>query len=112
SFLEKGKSTSEKPQQQQMSSDLRMSLRPTKMDQKEEARKILGEEGSSTEDDLHNIELRDGASSSKDGTGVYTQRFSYSTRTEVRATWMPQGETRKKLEEEKGIVIRFVIGHG
>ncbi|KAI9110430.1 hypothetical protein K1719_018590 [Acacia pycnantha] len=26
------------------------------------------------------------------------------------ATWMPQGEKRKKLEEEKGI-IRFVIGH-
>nr|CAD1819149.1 unnamed protein product [Ananas comosus var. bracteatus] len=29
----------------------------------------------------------------------------------VRATWLPQGEKRKKLEEEKGIIIRFVIGH-
>ncbi|KAK1391942.1 Hexosyltransferase [Heracleum sosnowskyi] len=29
----------------------------------------------------------------------------------VRATWMQQGEKLKKLEDEKGIIMRFVIGH-
>ncbi|KAK6132876.1 hypothetical protein DH2020_033356 [Rehmannia glutinosa] len=32
-------------------------------------------------------------------------------RDSVRATWMLQGDKREKLEEEKGIIIRFVIGH-
>ncbi|KAJ4867010.1 hypothetical protein Rs2_51450 [Raphanus sativus] len=32
-------------------------------------------------------------------------------RDSVRSTWMPQGEKLKKLEEEKGIIVRFVIGH-
>uniref|UniRef100_A0A2N9FIT9 Hexosyltransferase n=1 Tax=Fagus sylvatica TaxID=28930 RepID=A0A2N9FIT9_FAGSY len=42
--------------------------------------------------------------------GINTAFSSRKRRESVRATWMPQGEKRKKLEEEKGIVIRFVIG--
>ncbi|KAG8640627.1 hypothetical protein MANES_13G069800v8 [Manihot esculenta] len=43
--------------------------------------------------------------------GVNTAFSSRKRRDSVRATWMPQGEKRKKLEEEKGIIVRFVIGH-
>ncbi|CAL5402766.1 unnamed protein product [Camellia sinensis] len=43
--------------------------------------------------------------------GVNTAFSSRKRRDSVRATWMPQGDKRKKLEEEKGIIIRFVIGH-
>ncbi|KAG9153801.1 hypothetical protein Leryth_005919 [Lithospermum erythrorhizon] len=43
--------------------------------------------------------------------GVNTAFSSRKRRDSVRATWMPQGEKRKKLEEEKGIIMRFVIGH-
>ncbi|KAK3021711.1 hypothetical protein RJ639_046057 [Escallonia herrerae] len=43
--------------------------------------------------------------------GINTAFSSQKRRDSVRATWMPQGEKRKKLEQEKGIVIRFVIGH-
>ncbi|VFQ93788.1 unnamed protein product [Cuscuta campestris] len=44
--------------------------------------------------------------------GINTAFSSRQRRDSIRATWMPQGEKRKKLEEEKGIIIRFVIGHG
>ncbi|KAL9691392.1 hypothetical protein QQ045_011814 [Rhodiola kirilowii] len=43
--------------------------------------------------------------------GINTAFSSRKRRDAVRATWMPQGEQLKKLEEEKGIIIRFVIGH-
>ncbi|KAL8145489.1 putative beta-1,3-galactosyltransferase 2 [Apium graveolens] len=43
--------------------------------------------------------------------GINTAFSSRKRRDSIRATWMPQGEKRKKLEEEKGIIIRFVIGH-
>ncbi|KAK4286269.1 hypothetical protein QN277_002848 [Acacia crassicarpa] len=43
--------------------------------------------------------------------GINTAFSSRKRRDSVRATWMPQGEKRRKLEEEKGIVVRFVIGH-
>ncbi|XWS27823.1 hypothetical protein CRYUN_Cryun25bG0013000 [Craigia yunnanensis] len=43
--------------------------------------------------------------------GINTAFSSRKRRDSVRATWMPQGEERKKLEEEKGIIMRFVIGH-
>uniref|UniRef100_A0A7N0RIW9 Hexosyltransferase n=1 Tax=Kalanchoe fedtschenkoi TaxID=63787 RepID=A0A7N0RIW9_KALFE len=43
--------------------------------------------------------------------GISTAFSSRKRRDSVRSTWMPQGDMRKKLEEEKGIVIRFVIGH-
>ncbi|KAD3066524.1 hypothetical protein R6Q59_019252 [Mikania micrantha] len=43
--------------------------------------------------------------------GVNTAFSSRKRRDSVRATWMPQGEKRRKLEEEKGIIMRFVIGH-
>ncbi|KAL2339191.1 hypothetical protein Fmac_013637 [Flemingia macrophylla] len=41
--------------------------------------------------------------------GINTAFSSRKRRDSVRATWMPPAEERKKLEEEKGIVIRFVI---
>ncbi|KAK2412835.1 putative beta-1,3-galactosyltransferase [Trifolium repens] len=40
-----------------------------------------------------------------------TQNIIKKRRDSVRETWMPQAEDRKRLEEEKGIIIRFVIGH-
>ncbi|XP_021598012.1 probable beta-1,3-galactosyltransferase 2 isoform X3 [Manihot esculenta] len=43
--------------------------------------------------------------------GINTAFSSRKRRDSVRETWMPKGEKRKKLEKEKGIVIRFVIGH-
>ncbi|XP_065879135.1 probable beta-1,3-galactosyltransferase 2 [Euphorbia lathyris] len=43
--------------------------------------------------------------------GINTAFSSRKRRDSVRATWMPQGEKMKKLEEERGIIIRFVIGH-
>ncbi|XP_057455832.1 probable beta-1,3-galactosyltransferase 2 [Lotus japonicus] len=43
--------------------------------------------------------------------GINTAFSSRKRRDSVRETWMPQGEKRKKLEEEKGIIFRFVIGH-
>ncbi|KAF7112222.1 hypothetical protein RHSIM_RhsimUnG0249500 [Rhododendron simsii] len=43
--------------------------------------------------------------------GINTAFSSRKRRDSVRATWMPQGDKRTKLEEEKGIVVRFVIGH-
>ncbi|KAL6603164.1 hypothetical protein ACP70R_043525 [Stipagrostis hirtigluma subsp. patula] len=43
--------------------------------------------------------------------GINTAFSSRKRRDSIRNTWMPKGEKRKKLEEEKGIIIRFVIGH-
>ncbi|GAV72911.1 Galactosyl_T domain-containing protein/DUF4094 domain-containing protein [Cephalotus follicularis] len=43
--------------------------------------------------------------------GINTAFSSRKRRDSVRATWMPQGDKRRKLEEEKGIIVRFVIGH-
>ncbi|GMH05750.1 hypothetical protein Nepgr_007590 [Nepenthes gracilis] len=43
--------------------------------------------------------------------GINTAFSSRKRRDSVRTTWMPQGDKRKKLEEEKGIIIRFIIGH-
>ncbi|KAG8050030.1 hypothetical protein GUJ93_ZPchr0009g694 [Zizania palustris] len=43
--------------------------------------------------------------------GINTAFSSAKRRDSVRQTWMPQGEKLKKLEEEKGIIIRFTIGH-
>ncbi|XP_062229581.1 probable beta-1,3-galactosyltransferase 2 [Phragmites australis] len=42
--------------------------------------------------------------------GINTAFSSRKRRDSIRNTWMPQGEKRKKLVE-KGIIIRFVIGH-
>nr|GMC96538.1 beta-1,3-galactosyltransferase 7-like isoform X2 [Ipomoea batatas] len=43
--------------------------------------------------------------------GINTAFSSRKRRDSVRETWMPQGEKLRKLEEEKGIVVRFMIGH-
>ncbi|XP_042381854.1 beta-1,3-galactosyltransferase 7-like isoform X1 [Zingiber officinale] len=42
--------------------------------------------------------------------GINTAFSSRRRRDSVRETWMPQGEKLKKLEHEKGIVVRFMIG--
>ncbi|GFY86074.1 Galactosyltransferase family protein [Actinidia rufa] len=43
--------------------------------------------------------------------GINTAFSSRKRRDSVRQTWMPQGEQLLHLEQEKGIVIRFMIGH-
>ncbi|XP_049362073.1 beta-1,6-galactosyltransferase GALT31A [Solanum verrucosum] len=43
--------------------------------------------------------------------GIITAFSSRKRRDSIRETWMPQGEDLRKLENEKGIIIRFVIGH-
>ncbi|KAF9601387.1 hypothetical protein IFM89_019240 [Coptis chinensis] len=43
--------------------------------------------------------------------GINTAFSSRRRRDSVRETWMPQGEDLVRLEKEKGIVIRFMIGH-
>ncbi|KAF8405770.1 hypothetical protein HHK36_007848 [Tetracentron sinense] len=43
--------------------------------------------------------------------GINTAFSSRRRRDSVRETWMPQGEKLLQLEREKGIVIRFMIGH-
>ncbi|KAK4421414.1 Beta-1,6-galactosyltransferase GALT31A [Sesamum alatum] len=43
--------------------------------------------------------------------GIITAFSSRKRRDSIRETWMPQGQDLKKLEKEKGIIIRFVIGH-
>ncbi|KAH7428898.1 hypothetical protein KP509_09G022500 [Ceratopteris richardii] len=43
--------------------------------------------------------------------GINTAFSSRKRRDSIRETWMPKGDKLKQLEEEKGIVIRFVIGH-
>ncbi|KAJ4952056.1 hypothetical protein NE237_028888 [Protea cynaroides] len=43
--------------------------------------------------------------------GINTAFSSKKRRDSLRETWMPRGAKLKQLEKEKGIVIRFVIGH-
>ncbi|XVF39432.1 hypothetical protein PTKIN_Ptkin01aG0034100 [Pterospermum kingtungense] len=43
--------------------------------------------------------------------GINTAFSSRRRRDSVRETWMPQGEKLIQLEREKGIVVRFMIGH-
>ncbi|CAO2819363.1 unnamed protein product [Amaranthus hypochondriacus] len=43
--------------------------------------------------------------------GIITAFSSRKRRDSIRETWMPLGEQLKKLEKEKGIILRFVIGH-
>ncbi|KAJ7534906.1 hypothetical protein O6H91_12G009600 [Diphasiastrum complanatum] len=43
--------------------------------------------------------------------GINTAFSSRKRRDSVRQTWMPRGKKLKQLEQEKGIVVRFVIGH-
>ncbi|KAG8653061.1 probable beta-1,3-galactosyltransferase 8 [Manihot esculenta] len=43
--------------------------------------------------------------------GINTAFSSRKRRDSVRETWMPKGNKLNELEKEKGIVIRFVIGH-
>ncbi|XP_011624237.1 beta-1,3-galactosyltransferase 7 isoform X1 [Amborella trichopoda] len=43
--------------------------------------------------------------------GINTAFSSRKRRDSLRETWMPQGEKLLQLEREKGIVIRFMIGH-
>ncbi|KAK6939806.1 Glycosyl transferase, family 31 [Dillenia turbinata] len=43
--------------------------------------------------------------------GINTAFSSRKRRDSIRQTWMPQGEKLVQLEQEKGIVVRFMIGH-
>ncbi|GAV75107.1 Galactosyl_T domain-containing protein/DUF4094 domain-containing protein [Cephalotus follicularis] len=43
--------------------------------------------------------------------GIITAFSSRKRRDSIRESWMPKGEELRKLEMEKGIIIRFVIGH-
>ncbi|KAL6512182.1 putative beta-1,3-galactosyltransferase 8 [Orobanche gracilis] len=43
--------------------------------------------------------------------GINTAFSSRKRRDSLRETWMLKGEQLKKLENEKGVVMRFVIGH-
>ncbi|KAK8677879.1 hypothetical protein V6N13_143401 [Hibiscus sabdariffa] len=43
--------------------------------------------------------------------GINTAFSSRKRRDSIRETWMPQGNKLVQLEREKGIVIRFMIGH-
>lgn len=43
--------------------------------------------------------------------GINTAFSSRKRRDSVRETWMPQGDDLVRIEREKGIVIRFMIGH-
>ncbi|XP_072150137.1 mitotic spindle checkpoint protein MAD1 [Setaria viridis] len=43
--------------------------------------------------------------------GINTAFSSRKRRDSLRETWVPRGEKLRKLETEKGVVIRFVIGH-
>ncbi|OEL13858.1 Mitotic spindle checkpoint protein MAD1 [Dichanthelium oligosanthes] len=43
--------------------------------------------------------------------GINTAFTSRKRRDSLRDTWVPRGDKLRKLEMEKGIVIRFVIGH-
>lgn len=43
--------------------------------------------------------------------GINTAFSSRRRRDSVRETWMPQGEKLHQLEQDKGIVVRFMIGY-
>ncbi|XP_058194253.1 probable beta-1,3-galactosyltransferase 8 isoform X1 [Rhododendron vialii] len=43
--------------------------------------------------------------------GINTAFSSKKRRDSLRETWMPRGDKLKRLEKEKGIIMRFVIGH-
>ncbi|KAI5672018.1 hypothetical protein M9H77_12382 [Catharanthus roseus] len=43
--------------------------------------------------------------------GINTAFSSRKRRDSVRETWMPRGDKLLQLEQEKGIVVRFMIGH-
>ncbi|KAL7131941.1 hypothetical protein ABFS83_12G038700 [Erythranthe nasuta] len=43
--------------------------------------------------------------------GINTAFSSRRRRDSVRETWMPRGKSLVQLEKEKGIVVRFMIGH-
>ncbi|CAN6873790.1 unnamed protein product [Brassica oleracea] len=43
--------------------------------------------------------------------GINTAFSSRKRRESLRETWMPQGEKLEKLEKDKGIVVKFMIGH-
>ncbi|XP_011097092.1 beta-1,3-galactosyltransferase 7-like [Sesamum indicum] len=43
--------------------------------------------------------------------GINTAFSSRKRRDSIRETWMPTGKSLLQLEQEKGIVVRFMIGH-
>jgi hypothetical protein len=43
--------------------------------------------------------------------GINTAFSSKKRRDSLRDTWVPRGDKLRRLEKEKGVVVRFVIGH-
>ncbi|XP_003605659.3 probable beta-1,3-galactosyltransferase 8 isoform X2 [Medicago truncatula] len=43
--------------------------------------------------------------------GINTAFSSKKRRDSIRETWLPKGDKLKELEKEKGVVVRFMIGH-
>ncbi|MCD9641450.1 putative beta-1,3-galactosyltransferase 8 [Datura stramonium] len=43
--------------------------------------------------------------------GINTAFCSRKRHDSLRETWMPKGDKLMKLDKQKGIVVRFVIGH-
>jgi beta-1,3-galactosyltransferase 1/2/3/4/5/7/8 len=43
--------------------------------------------------------------------GINTAFSSKRRRDSLRDTWVPRGENLRRLEKQKGVVVRFVIGH-
>ncbi|KAL3637864.1 Beta-1,3-galactosyltransferase 7 [Castilleja foliolosa] len=43
--------------------------------------------------------------------GINTAFSSRKRRDSIRVTWVPRGKYLRQLEQEKGIVVRFMIGH-
>jgi hypothetical protein len=43
--------------------------------------------------------------------GINTAFSSKRRRDSLRDTWVPRGDKLRRLEKEKGVVVRFVIGH-
>ncbi|KAL6555864.1 Beta-1,3-galactosyltransferase 7 [Orobanche hederae] len=68
----------------------------------------IGNFGNSTVTSFHNTEIRKKAFMV---IGINTAFSSRKRRDSIRETWMPRGNQLLRLEEEKGIVVRFMIGH-
>ncbi|KAJ0454055.1 putative galactosylxylosylprotein 3-beta-galactosyltransferase [Helianthus annuus] len=68
-----------------------------------------------TRDDLHAHKTDGDTSESRKKVfmviGINTAFSSRRRRDSIRETWMPRGEKLLKLEKEKGIIVRFMIGH-
>lgn len=75
-----------------------------------DSKDILGEI-SKTQESVHRGDMMEPRQKSFVVIGINTAFSSRKRRDSLRETWIPQGEKRQHLEQEKGIIVRFVIGH-